>query len=163
MERSGKSSVTALEILLVEDNPGDVVLFKQALRSSSISFSLKVARDGDEAIRLLKGRSSSPSTYKPHVVFLDLNLPCKTGAEVLAEMKADPVLALIPVAILTGSDYAEDHALCARLGADEYFQKAGALQDFFTLADRVRSFLKKVRPSPTANAMQAHLTAIPAA
>ena len=164
MERFEKSSGNALDILLVEDNPCDVVLFKQALRNSSILFSLKVARDGAEAIRLLKGRNaSSPSTYKPDVVFLDLNLPCKSGAEVLAEMKADPTLALIPVAILTGSEYAEDYAACTRLGADEYFQKAGALQDFFTLADKVRLFLKKLRRAPMAEGIEARFTAVPAA
>jgi two-component system response regulator len=159
----GKSSGIVLDILLVEDNPGDVVLFKQALRNCAISFSLKVARDGEEAIRLLRGRNASPATYKPNVVFLDLNLPCKSGAEVLAEMKADPALAAIPVAILTGSDYAEDYALCARLGADDYLQKAGALQDFFTLSDKIRLFLKKVQPSRAAKTMQAQLAQTSAA
>jgi CheY-like chemotaxis protein len=130
-----------LDILLVEDNPGDVVLFKQALRNSAILCSLTVAMDGIQALQILTAQSESQPLYKPNVVFLDLNLPGKRGAEILAEMKSDAALAAIPVAILTGSDHAEDRAICASLGASIYFTKAVALEDFATLTGEIESFL----------------------
>lgn len=144
MQRSDESSggVIELGILLVEDNPGDVVLFKQTLRNSSILHSLSVAKDGAQAIEMLKARNGLDVSYRPDVVFLDLNLPCKTGAEVLAEMKADPVLASIPVAILTGSDHEDDFAVCTALGVNAYFHKALALQDFRALASAIQAFLR---------------------
>lgn len=140
MERSDESGDRVkLEIFLVEDNPADVVLFKQALRKCAVLHSLSVATDGAEAVRRLKESSSSPQ--RPDVVFLDLNLPGLSGAELLAEMKGDPNLATIPVAILTGSDLIQDRVTCAALGVDAYFYKAVALQDFFALATEIGFFL----------------------
>lgn len=131
-----------LEIFLVEDNPGDVVLFKQALRKSSVLYSLSVASDGVEAVRRLKETSESQPPYRPDVVFLDLNLPGWSGAEILAQMKKDPQLAVIPVAILTGSELIQDRTACTALGVDAYFNKASALHDFFTLAKEIELFLQ---------------------
>jgi two-component system response regulator len=130
-----------LDILLVEDNPGDVVLFKQALRNSAILCSLTVAMDGIQALQILTAQTEPQALYKPNVVFLDLNLPGKRGAEVLAEMKSDAALSAIPVAILTGSDHVDDRAICASLGASVYFTKAVALEDFATLTSEIESFL----------------------
>lgn len=127
-----------LEIFLIEDNPGDVVLFKQALRKSAVPYSLSVASDGVEAVRQLK---EAAPPYRPDVVFLDLNLPGWSGAEILAQMKKDPQLAVIPVAILTGSDLIQDRTACTALGVDAYFNKAVALQDFFTLTKEIDLFL----------------------
>ncbi|HZS54580.1 MAG TPA: response regulator [Bryobacteraceae bacterium] len=138
---------TQLNILLVEDNPGDVVLFKQALRNSAISYSLTVATDGVQATQMLNALPQCCSSYKPDVVFLDLNLPGKRGAEVLAEMKNNTALATIPVAILTGSDHADDRAICTSLGANAYFNKAVVLEDFAILASEIISFLTGVMPA----------------
>jgi CheY-like chemotaxis protein len=139
--------------LLIEDNPGDVVLFKQALRNSAILYSLTVAMDGIQAIQILNAQTESHSPYKPDVVFLDLNLPGKRGAEVLAEMKSDAGLATIPVAILTGSDHADDRAICASLGARAYFNKALVLEDFSILAAEIVSFLLQLMPSPSVDSL----------
>ncbi len=127
-----------LDVLLVEDNPVDVLLFKQTLRRSAVSYTLSVASDGAEATEMLQQRCHSSL---PDVVFLDLNLPCKSGAEILAYIKAHAILARVPVAILTGSEYEDDFAICMRLGADAYFHKAAALNDFFSLAREIEAFL----------------------
>ncbi len=137
-----------LNIFLVEDNPSDVLLFKHALRQSSISYSLTVAKDGVEAIRRLKNPGGHQA-FQPDAVFLDLNLPGKNGAEILAEMKSDPNLAAIPVAILTGSDDPGDHATCAKLGASAYLNKAAALEDFFALMAEIKSFLLSLPRIPS--------------
>jgi two-component system response regulator len=131
----------ALDILLVEDNPIDVVLFKQAMRKTSIVYSLTVALDGIEALEVLKRSNEASSSLKPHVVFLDLNLPGKSGLEVLAEVKNDTQLAGLPIAVLTASDHYHDRAVCARLGVNAYFNKAVVLEDFFLLAAKIESFL----------------------
>ena len=130
-----------LEIFLVEDNPGDVVLFKQALRKSAVLYSLSVASDGVEAVRRLQETSGSQPPYRPDVIFLDLNLPGWSGAEILAQIKKDPHLVAIPVAILTGSELIQDRTACTALGVDAYFNKATALHDFFTLAKEIEHFL----------------------
>jgi CheY-like chemotaxis protein len=145
----------ALEIFLVEDNPGDVVLFKQALKRSTIVFSLTVATHGVEAIKRLQEPSSSGQPYRPDVVFLDLNLPGWSGVEVLAEMKKDLELASIPVAILTGSELMQDRSACCSIGVDAYFNKALALQDFFTLASEIEAFLLGLRSAPNRKSAQA--------
>jgi CheY-like chemotaxis protein len=130
-----------LKIFLVEDNPADVVLFKRILRSSHISYALTVAIDGGEALDVLKTQDVGRQHYRPDVVFLDLNLPGKSGIEVLAEMKADVRLAAISVAVLTGSDSPEDRAACSLLGADIYLSKALGLDHFPYLAREVEQFL----------------------
>ncbi|MBV8897105.1 MAG: response regulator [Acidobacteriaceae bacterium] len=137
-ERDGR---VQLEIFLVEDNPGDVVLFKQALRKSSVLYSLTGASDGVEAVRRLQETSGSQPPYRPDVIFLDLNLPGWSGAEILAQIKKDPQLAAIPVAILTGSELIQDRTACAALGVDAFFNKATALHDFFSLAKEIERFL----------------------
>ena len=131
---------TRLSVFLVEDNPCDVALFRQILRKCSVEYSLIIVGDGIEAARRLK----DPSLTKPDVVFLDLNLPGKSGKEVLREMKADPCLSALPVAVLTASDDAEDYRVCKALGVDAYFNKAEALQDFFSLIAKIRAFVSNL-------------------
>lgn len=125
-----------LEIFLVEDNPCDVVLFKQILRKSSVAYSLTVVSDGVTAVERLREGA------RPNTIFLDLNLPGKTGKEILAELKQTPELASIPVAVLTGSADAQDEQICNLLGADRYFTKAVALADFFLLTTQIAGFLQ---------------------
>jgi CheY-like chemotaxis protein len=132
-------------ILLVEDNPCDVVLFKQILRKCSVDCSLSVATDGFAALNDLRQSTSPAAERQFDVVFLDLNLPGQNGAEVLAEMKGDFALSSMPVAILTGSDHADDREICTSLGVDAYFNKALVLQDFFALVSDIDSFLAKLQ------------------
>jgi two-component system, chemotaxis family, response regulator Rcp1 len=108
-----------LEILLVDDNPADVRLTVEALRDSGIDHRLTVARDGAEAMALLRG----PSNPRPDIVLLDLNLPVKDGREVLVEIKSDPALRRIPVAVLTSSQAEEDVLRSYDLRANGYLIK----------------------------------------
>lgn len=130
----------ALEILLVEDNPVDVVLFKHILRKGSVVYSLTVSHDGVDAAERLKDPGNG-QRYRPDVIFLDLNLPGKSGMEVLAEIKADPALAFIPIAVLTGSEDPGDHSTCCSLGVNAYWNKAAGSEDFLALAAEIRRFL----------------------
>lgn len=112
---------SGLEILLVEDNPGDVRLAREALRASETETSLVVARDGDEAMAMLK----DPQQYgRPDLILLDLNLPRKDGREVLAEIKGDPNLRSIPVVILTTSKAEQDVTTAYHLHANCFITKA---------------------------------------
>jgi CheY-like chemotaxis protein len=99
---------TPIEILLVEDNPGDVELIQRALRNSDYHHNLTVAVDGEEAMATLRGRGQRSDTPLPDFILLDLNLPKKDGREVLAEVKADPKLQSIPVIVLTTSKAEQD-------------------------------------------------------
>src|SRR5437764_679641 len=98
----------SIEILLVEDNPGDVRLTIEALRDSKVRNNLHVAMDGVEAMAFLRGEGPYANVPRPDLVLLDLNLPRKDGRQVLAEIKADPVLKTIPVVILTTSQAEQD-------------------------------------------------------
>lgn len=145
MQRANEySAPAALEILLIEDSPVDIVLFKHLLRRTSVLYSLAVSDDGLDAVERLKNSGSGQPHYRPDVIFLDLNLPGKSGLEVLAEIKADPALASVPVAVLTGSDHAEDRSACSSLGASAYWNKTIAAQDFFALAAEIERFLAEL-------------------
>ena len=137
-----------LSIFLVEDNPGDVALFRQILRNCPGEYTLIIAGNGIEAIARLKNTSAG----KPHIVFLDLNLPGKSGVEILTEMKADPLLSRMPVAVLTASEDIDDRRVCKALGVDAYFNKAEVLQDFFTLAANIQNLLSTVREAASSSA-----------
>ena len=97
------SVVRPLELLLVEDNPGDVRLTKEALKSGDVAVNLNVARDGVEALDFLRKRGRFAEAPYPDLILLDLNLPRKNGREVLSEIKADPDLKRIPVLVMTTS------------------------------------------------------------
>lgn len=99
---------TPIEILLVEDNPGDVELIQRALGNSDYHYNLTVAADGEEAMTTLRERGQSFAQPLPDFILLDLNLPRKDGREVLSEVKADPQLQSIPVIVLTTSKAEQD-------------------------------------------------------
>src|SRR5712691_3018716 len=112
-----------IEILLVEDNPGDVRLTVEALCDAKVSNRLTVARDGVEAIEMLRRDGRHRHVARPDLIFLDLNLPRKSGREVLREIKTDDDLATIPVVILTTSQAEEDVLRSYRLHANCYVPK----------------------------------------
>jgi CheY-like chemotaxis protein len=97
-----------IEILMVEDNPGDAELALEALEQSKISNTVSVASDGEEAMAFLRRTGKHAGAPRPDLILLDLNLPKKDGREVLAEIKADDDLKQIPVVILTSSQAEED-------------------------------------------------------
>jgi chemotaxis family two-component system response regulator Rcp1 len=103
-----KESLQPINILLIEDNPGDIRLTKEVLKEGKIRNNLSIAMDGEEAIAFLKKQDNYKEVVTPDIILLDLNLPKKDGREVLAEIKADDSLKHIPVIVLTTSAAEQD-------------------------------------------------------
>ena len=129
-----------VEILLVNDNPGDVNLIKVALRRSAISNRLQVANDGVEALAWLQYESPIVDRALPDVILLDLNLPRKNGHEVLAAIKGDARLQRIPVVVVTSSRSTEDVLLSHDLKADSYLTKPESPAQFPELIRAIMAF-----------------------
>lgn len=125
-----------VEVLLVEDNPGDVRLTQEALRDAKVRSNLHVANDGVEAMAFLR-RSDVP---RPDVILLDLNLPKMSGREVLEQIKGDAVLRDIPVVVLTTSQAEQDIEESYRLRANAFVTKPVGLQQFFTVVQSIQHF-----------------------
>lgn len=119
-----------LEILLVEDNPGDVRLTQEALKESNLTYRLKVAADGIEAMNLLAKSKNDAQIVRPDVILLDLNLPGKNGLEVLDEVKTDSDLKNIPIIVLTSSDRDLDVLIAYKKQASAYLVKPSRLSQF---------------------------------
>jgi CheY-like chemotaxis protein len=148
------SALTAgrpIEILLVEDNPGDVRLAIEALRESKVRNNLQVARDGIEALQFLRREEPHVDAPRPDLVLLDLNLPRKDGREVLAEIKADADLSTIPVVILTTSRAEQDVLRSYELQANCYITKPVDLDQFITVVKSIEDFWLTIvtLPRPT--------------
>src|SRR4051812_30960500 len=126
----------AIHILLVEDNPGDVRLTREALRGAKVANDLQVVGDGEEAINYLRRRGGSSDAPRPDIVLLDLNLPRLDGREVLSDIKSDPDLAKIPIIILTSSSAERDIHSAYELHANCYISKP---VDFTEFIEAVRS------------------------
>jgi len=129
-----------IDILLVEDNPGDVRLTREALREGKIRNNLHVARDGVEALAFLRREGAHANAPRPDVVLLDLNLPRKSGREVLSEVKQDPALRKIPVVILTSSEAEEDILRAYDLHANCYITKPVDLDQFIKVVKSIEDF-----------------------
>ena len=129
-----------IEILLVEDNPGDVRLAIEALRESKVRNNLHVARDGVEALDFLRREHTHAEAARRDLILLDLNLPRKDGREVLADIKADPRLHTIPVVILTTSRAEQDVLRSYELQANCYITKPVDLDQFITVVKSIEDF-----------------------
>lgn len=129
-----------VEILLVEDNPGDVRLTIEALKEGKIRNNLHVADDGVEALAFLRREGRYANAVPPDLILLDLNLPRKDGREVLEEIKADEVLRRIPVVILTTSQAEEDILRTYDLHANCYITKPVDLEQFIKVVRAVQDF-----------------------
>jgi two-component system, chemotaxis family, response regulator Rcp1 len=136
--RRGESQ--AIEVLLVEDNPGDVRLTREALKEGKVRNNLSVAQDGEEALAFLRRQGRYAEAPRPDVILLDLNLPRKDGREVLEAIKADPALRTIPVVILTSSEAERDIARAYELHANCYITKPVDLDQFITVVKSVEDF-----------------------
>ncbi len=135
-----------VEILLIEDNPGDVRLMREALRAAKVATSMHVVDDGEEAMAYLRRRGKYSDAPRPQLVFLDLNLPRKDGREVLAEMKQDEDLKRIPVIVLTTSSADRDVLRAYELHANCYVTKPVELDEFLDAVRRCETFwLETVR------------------
>jgi CheY-like chemotaxis protein len=124
-------------ILLVEDNPGDVMLTEEALREADTTVRLHVVEDGTGALAFLRGEGEHAGAPPPDLVLLDLNLPGMDGREVLERMRADARLRSIPVVVLSTSDAGSDVSKCHELGANSYVKKPTQLEDFFRAVQRI--------------------------
>jgi len=137
-----------VEILLVEDNPVDVMITKKAFSAGRVSNNLHVAEDGEEAMDFLYKRGKYSSAPSPEIILLDLNLPKKDGREILAEVKADPSLRRIPIVILTTSQDKEDIWRSYDLQANCFITKPVDTEQFSRALERVGEFWLSVARLP---------------
>jgi two-component system, chemotaxis family, response regulator Rcp1 len=129
-----------VEILLVEDNPVDVLVTRHALQEGRVCNSLSVVQDGEEAMEFLRRQGSYATAPVPDLILLDLNLPKKSGREVLAEIKQDPNLLHIPVIVLTTSEAEKDILASYKLHANCFITKPVDLDQFMAVVKSVEGF-----------------------
>lgn len=129
-----------IKILMVEDNPGDARLAEEALKDSKINNSLYHVEDGVEAMRFLRRQAEYSDAPQPDLVLLDLNLPRKDGREVLAEIKEDPKLKLVPVVVMTTSEAERDLVKSYDLHANAYVVKPIDLERFIEVVQSIEVF-----------------------
>jgi len=137
-----------IEILLVEDNPGDVRLTKEALSESKIRNRISVVADGEEAMAFLRQEGKYRDAPRPDLILLDLNMPKKDGREVLAEVKRNPDFKRIPVVILTSSSAEQDIVQSYNLHANAYVTKPVGLEQFVSVVKQIEDFWLEVVKLP---------------
>jgi two-component system, chemotaxis family, response regulator Rcp1 len=130
-----------VRIVLAEDNPGDVLLFREALRQSKLACELIVVEDGEKALRLL---SEMPGGTCPDLIVLDVNLPKRSGQDVLKWVRSKPGLEKIPVIMLTSSASPDDRTKALLLGANLYVQKSSNLDEIFQIGCTVQALMQKL-------------------
>lgn len=135
-----RTTGTPIEVLLVEDNPGDVRLTREAMNDARVKNNLRVVMDGVEALDFLRRKGAHVAAPRPDVVLLDLNLPRMDGREVLEEIKNDLTLRHIPVVILTTSQAERDILEAYRLQANAYITKPVDLEQFMTVIRSIEHF-----------------------
>jgi CheY-like chemotaxis protein len=130
-----------IEVLLVEDDPGDVLMTREAFADNKVASNLHVVSDGAEAMEFLRKNGEFASVPTPDLVLLDLNLPRMGGREVLAAVKSDPVLQQIPVVILTTSELEEDVLRSYELHANAYVTKPVDFERFIEVVRQIDEFV----------------------
>ena len=130
-----------LQILIVEDNPGDVLLVREALNESNLRYDLNHVSDGEKAVNFLQHRGEYKHTFKPDLVLLDLNLPKRSGWEVFDEMRSEEDLRDVPVVILSSSGAPEDRRRAERASRSIYIQKPADFEEFLRIGQRIEEFV----------------------
>jgi two-component system, chemotaxis family, response regulator Rcp1 len=148
MNKASGTIGAPIEILLVEDSPGDVRLTREALKDAKMQISLHVAADGIEAIAFLERTGTHVDAPRPDLILLDLNLPRKDGREVLKEIKQSPALKSIPVVILTTSSSEVDVLQSYELHANCYISKPVDLNGFLKVVKSIDNFWLSVVTLP---------------
>ena len=151
----GRNVGRAREILLVDDNLGDVGLIAAALEKTGIEHQLSVARNGEEALELLRGGGQRSVGSRPDLILLDLNLPRKGGRELLSELKCDAALQRIPVIVLTTSSAEQDVVLSYGAHANCYVVKPMGFPDLCEVMRSIGEFWLRIAtlpPTPSARA-----------
>jgi CheY-like chemotaxis protein len=138
-----------VNILLIEDNPGDIRLAQEAFKEGNINVNLNVKMDGLEAIRFLRKQQPYEGSSTPDLILLDLNLPKKDGREVLSEIKSDSDLKRIPVVILTTSNAEQDIQNSYNLHVNCYINKPVDFDRFFDIIQKIEDFWLQTAILPT--------------
>jgi len=141
--------VNPINILLVEDNPGDVRLTEEALKEGTTPYSLSVAKDGAEALDFLFKRNGYQNAITPDLILLDLNLPKKDGREVLSEVKQSDSLKHVPVIVLTTSEAEQDIQQSYKLHANCYITKPVDVNEFIDSIQVLEAFWFKIVKLPS--------------
>ena len=144
------NTIVPAKILLVEDNPGDAELAREALKSSKFCNELFLVKDGIEALAFLRQEGEFRTVPRPDLILLDLNLPRKDGREVLKEIKGDSDLKTIPVVVLTTSKADEDIIRSYQLHANCYITKPLDLGQFFAVVKNIKEFWMSIVVLPPA-------------
>ena len=131
----------SVDILLIEDAEPDVFLVREALRQAGLNFNLNVLDDGEKAIEYIDRLEQNAATICPQLVLLDLNLPKRTGDQILEHIRQSARCGQVPVVIVTSSDSPRDKSQTTQLGATEYFRKPSRLDEFMKLGPLVRRLL----------------------
>jgi CheY-like chemotaxis protein len=142
-------NLNVISVLLVEDDPGDVVLIREAFEDNKVHNTLHVVSDGVEAMAFLRNEGEHAAAPRPDLVLLDLNLPRMDGREVLAEVKADPDLRTIPVVVLTTSEAEEDVLRSYDLHANAYVTKPVDFERFIEVVRQIDDFFVSVVKLPS--------------
>jgi CheY-like chemotaxis protein len=137
-------TVEPIEVLLVEDDPGDELMTREAFADNKIGNNLNVVRDGEEALDFLYRRGAHENAPKPDLILLDLNLPKYDGREVLQVIKSDAELSMIPVVVLTTSSAEEDILRSYKLHANAYVTKPVDLDQFIAAVRQIDEFFVTV-------------------
>ncbi|NDU71547.1 response regulator [Actinomadura sp. DSM 109109] len=143
------TAVQPITVLLVEDDPGDELMTREAFEHNKVGNTLQVVRDGAEALDFLYRRGEHAGAPRPDLVLLDLNLPKRDGREVLQEIKSDPELASIPVVVLTTSSAEEDILRSYKLHANAYVTKPVDFDQFIKAIRQIDDFFVTVVRLPT--------------
>jgi CheY-like chemotaxis protein len=140
--------IKTIEILIVEDNPGDVRLIQEAFKDSIVPSRFHIVNDGEQALMFLYKQNTHSSAVRPDIIFLDLNLPKMNGMEVLEKIKSDHSLKSIPVVILTTSNSDEHVSRSYLLNANCYVTKPVDFDHFLSVVKTIESFWFKVAKLP---------------
>ncbi len=132
--------VKPIDILLIEDNPGDVRLTIEALKEGKVYNNLSCAENGEDALNFLRKKGKYANAVRPNLIILDLNLPKKDGREVLKEVKEDPDLKRIPIVVLTSSSAEEDILKSYDLHANCYIKKPLDINQFINIVHSIKEF-----------------------
>jgi len=138
-----------IDILLVEDNEGDILLTQSAFQEAKIANTIHVAKDGEKALAFLNQEGEYADVPRPDIILLDINLPKIDGTQVLEKLKNDPLLKLIPVVVLTSSKAERDIVKSYKLHANSYIVKPVNFDDFRKIIDVIENFWFTVVAYPT--------------
>jgi CheY-like chemotaxis protein len=140
--------LNAIDVLLVDDDPGDTLMIREAFEHNKVRNALECVADGVQAMQYLRREGEYADAARPDLILLDLNLPRKDGREVLAEIKSDPVLATIPVVVLTTSHAEEDVLKSYQLHANAYVTKPVDFERFIEVVRQIDEFFVTVVKLP---------------